>query len=231
MSKWSTIYREQLAASGSLDSFILNKIGYKKKLISIVERYANNNKTILEVGCGSGITSVYLSSLGYKAVGVDSDPDQIKLARWIAKKKKCRALFKIDDIRTLKHTKNHFDVIFSNGVMEHFSDAEIVAMVNLHLSTAKYVIISVPSDYFTKKQRIFGNERFMNAERWRTILSKTNSGRVKEFSFGAKKQSKKRDRSGNLLTREKTSFIGFILHQNQPQLKNLKGRAVLKRAG
>jgi 2-polyprenyl-3-methyl-5-hydroxy-6-metoxy-1,4-benzoquinol methylase len=209
MSKWSKIYRDQLSAAGSLDSFIKEKVGYKRKLIGIVRRYCKKHKTILEAGCGSGITSIYLDSLGYKVTGIDSDPDMIKLAKSIAKKKDCAARFQKDDIKTLCHTKDHFDVIFSNGVMEHFPDREIVAIVNRHLLAAGYVVISIPSDYFTKKQRIFGNERFLSAERWRKILSKTNSVCVEEFSFG--------DGKHIALAQKRVPFIGFVL-----RAKNLR---------
>lgn len=203
MSKWSKIYESQLSKSGSLDAFIKEKVSYKRKLIGIIKRFSKKHKTILEAGCGSGITSIYLNSLGYKVTGIDADRDMIKLAKSIAKKKKRSVRFQRDNIKTLHRTKDHFDVIFSNGVMEHFSDAEIVAIVNRHAIAADYVVVSIPSDYFTKKQRVFGNERFLSVGRWRKILSKTNSICVKEFSFG--------DGKHTASTQKKMPFIGFVL--------------------
>ena len=203
MSKWSKIYEGQLSRAESLDAFIKKKVSYKRKLIGIIKQYSKKHKTILEAGCGSGITSIYLNSLGYKVTGIDADPDMIRLAKSIAKKRKCSVRFQRDNIKTLRHTKDHFDIIFSNGVMEHFTNAEIVAIVNRHLLAADYVVISIPSDYFTKKQQIFGNERFLSAERWQKILSKTNSVRVEEFSFG--------DGKHTASAQKKMSFIGFVL--------------------
>jgi len=207
MSKWSKIYREQLSTAGSLDAFIKERISYKRKLIGIVRRYSKKHKTILEAGCGSGITSIYLNALGYTVAGIDSDPDMIKLAKFIAKKKKCTVRFQRDNIKTLRHTKDHFDVIFSNGALEHFPDAEIVTIVNRHLLAADYVVISVPSDYFTKKQKIFGDERFLSTKQWQKIFSKTNSVCVEEFSFGNGKHTAS--------IQKKMPFIGFVLRSKK----------------
>ncbi len=200
MSKWSEIYRKQLSKVDSLDIFIADKLAYKKTLIDTIKKYSLINGKILEVGCGSGITSMFLGQSGYQVIGVDSDPDMVELATSIATQKKSGASFKIDDIRTLGTINGHFNVIFSNGVMEHFSDNEIVSVVNHHLSISNYVIVCVPSDYFSDDQKIYGDERFMSAKQWHALLSKTTGLIVEKFSF---------DYDMNVIG--KPQFIGFVL--------------------
>ncbi len=200
MSKWSEIYKKQISEANSLDVFIDEKLAYKKKLIDTVKKYCLGSGKILEVGCGSGITSTFLGQLGYKVIGVDSDPDMVELATSIATQQKSATSFKIDDIKTLKTVENHFDVIFSNGVMEHFSDSDIISIVNYHLSMSNYVIVSVPSDYFSNNQKIYGDERFMSTNQWHAILSKTTGSIVKKFDFDYNKP-----------ITGKPQFIGFVL--------------------
>lgn len=200
MSKWSDIYKSQISRFSSLDTFIKFKIGYKKKLINVIKKYGSNNKRILEVGCGSGTTSVFLSIIGYEVIGIDSDPDMVNLAMTIAREKKSSATFHVDHIQELATTAGRFGVIFSNGVMEHFSDKEIVNIVDKHLSVSDYVAISVPSDYFSEDQKIYGNERFMSKNTWKDILSNTTGSLVEEFSFDSDKPNK-----------NKPQFIGFVL--------------------
>lgn len=200
MSKWSDIYQKQMSKFDSLDAFIDNKISYKKVLIDIIKKYGNNTKKILEAGCGSGITSIYIQKAGYTVTGIDSDPDMVKLATSIADKQNSLAMFYVDDIKTLSTIKTHHDVIFSNGVMEHFSDSDIVSIVNCHLQSSSYVVISVPSDYFSDEQRMFGDERFMNTEKWHSILSKTQGKIIEEFHFDSDKPIE-----------DKPQFIGFVL--------------------
>ncbi|MBU6390255.1 methyltransferase domain-containing protein [Patescibacteria group bacterium] len=140
------------------------------------------------------------SILGYQTLGIDSDPDMVKLAMSISVQQGSLASFRVDDIMTLKTVHDRFDVIFSNGVMEHFSDSEIISIVNRHLSISDYVIISVPSDFFSDDQKIYGDERFMGIARWRSILSGTTGIIVEEFSFDSDKTAG-----------EKPQFIGFVL--------------------
>jgi len=200
MSKWSKIYENQFAAAGSAKNFIEQKISYKKKLLETVEKYCPKNGTILEVGSGSGVTAIHLALSCYKITGIDSDSDMVEFARSIADGQKSAALFRLGNLQTLDNVKSRFDIIFSNGVMEHFSDRDIVEIINRHASVSKYVIFSVPSDFFTDEQRIYGDERFMNATEWRRIIAATKAVCIEEFSFGAA-----------AAPQEKPEFIGFVL--------------------
>ncbi len=200
MKKWSNIYKEQITTTPSLEVFIKHKLEYKKKLLDYIRKYAVETKKILEVGCGSGITTTKLGLEGYTTTGIDSDPDMITLAQSIAKKQRSKAVFKIDDIRSLSSITDYIDVIFSNGVMEHFSDEDIVSIVNLHLLHAHYVIISIPSNYFSDNQKIHGDERFMSTESWRKILSAVRGKIIDEFNFESDKPIT------NI-----PQFIGFVL--------------------
>jgi 2-polyprenyl-3-methyl-5-hydroxy-6-metoxy-1,4-benzoquinol methylase len=200
MSKWSEIYKKQMLGSASLETFINEKLSYKKPLVDTIERYIRDDKKILEIGCGSGITTTFLGQLGFRVMGIDSDQDMLEIARHIATQQKSPAIFIVEDISTLKTIHDHFGVIFSNGVMEHFSDENIVAIVNLHLSLSDYVIISIPSDHFSNNQKIYGDERFMDKNKWQSILSKTKGSIVEEFSFNFDKAQT-----------DKPQFIGFVL--------------------
>ncbi|PIR38940.1 MAG: hypothetical protein COV34_00100 [Candidatus Zambryskibacteria bacterium CG10_big_fil_rev_8_21_14_0_10_42_12] len=200
MSKWSEIYEKQMSAFDSLDAFVESRIVYKEKFIDIIKKYGTRTKRLLEAGCGSGITSIFLGKFGYEVIGIDSDPDMVKLATSIAVQQESAVLFKVDDIKTLETIQGHFDVVFSNGVMEHFSDNDIVTILDRHLSVSDYVVISVPSDFFTDDQRMYGDERFMSVDQWHTILSKVNGSVVEEFTFNPDKT-----------TQGGPQFIGFVL--------------------
>ncbi len=200
MSKWSEIYKKKISEANSLDEFINDKLAYKKKLIDAVKKYSLVDGRILEVGCGSGITSTFLGQSGYQIIGVDKDPDMVELATSIATRQNSTTSFKLDDIKTLATISGHFDVIFSTGVMEHFSDSEIISIVNYHLSMSNYVIVSVPSDYFSEDQKTYGDERFMSVDQWCTILSKTAGLIIEKFDF---------DYDTTVIG--KPQFIGFVL--------------------
>jgi ubiquinone/menaquinone biosynthesis C-methylase UbiE len=141
MSIWSEIYKKQMSEFDSLDAFIDNKIVYKKKLIDIIKKYSTKTRRLLEVGCGSGITSIFLEQAGCQVIGIDSDPDMVRLATSIAARQQSSTLFLVDDIKILETVKDqHFDVIYSNRGYGAFSDEDIISIVNLHLSVSNYVI-------------------------------------------------------------------------------------------
>ena len=204
MSKWSNIYEGQIAEVGSLEAFIARRLSSKQKLVELIKRYGAEGRRLLEAGCGSGITSTALALAGYHVEGIDADPDMVDLATKIALDQRSSAAFRVDDTRILATIDDHFDVVFSNGVMEHFSDDEIVAVVNRHLSIANFVIISVPSDYFTSEQRLYGDERFMGIGAWRYILSTVQGTIVEESSFDSAPP-----------VRETPQFLIFVLQSRE----------------
>jgi SAM-dependent methyltransferase len=58
---------------------------YKKEVDyahSLIRRYSRKrNKTLLDVGCGTGGHAVWLAKKGYKIVGIDRSPEMISIAR------------------------------------------------------------------------------------------------------------------------------------------------------
>lgn len=55
------------------------------------------------------------------------------------------------DIRHIPFENNFFSVTHSSGVMEHYSDEEIVEIINEQLRVSDVCVISVPTSYFEKK--------------------------------------------------------------------------------
>jgi len=78
---------------------------------------------------------------------------------------------------------NFFDLVFSHGVLEHFSDEEIVTLLNIQLKISKNLIFSVPSNYLSDKDRYFGNERFMSMKKWKEIINNTQGKIIETFGF------------------------------------------------
>lgn len=82
-------------------------------------------------------------------------------------------------IDMLKDTLPPAEVIFSHGVLEHFTNEEIVKIVSKQLQSSKKVIHYVPSDKYNKPS--FGDERLMSAEQWQKICNPTS---IIEFNDG-----------------------------------------------
>ena len=95
----------------------------------IIETFPNKkikDLKVLEVGCGRGTASIYLSKfLKCKVIGIDFSDVSIEIAKKNAKYHKVKAEFIVADIFEKDPLKksliksNEFDVIISLGVLEH----------------------------------------------------------------------------------------------------------------
>ncbi len=180
---WYDIYIEEINEKGSLINYVDDKIKTKKNLIDLIKKYSPNNK-IIEAGSGTGILSTYLASIGFDSLAIDIDKDILNLAKKIAKEygAKSKPKFKIDSILDLKYKKNEFDVSFSNGVLEHFTDKEILETLKKQMDIAQTVIVGIPTKYFNDEEAMYGDERFLKIKIWRDIIKKAGGEIIEEKS-------------------------------------------------
>lgn len=180
---WCEIYVEEINEKGSSINYVNNKIKTKKNLIDLIKKYSPNNK-IIEAGSGTGILSTYLASIGFDSLAIDIDKDILNLSKKIAKEygAKNKPTFKIDSILSLEYKKNEFDVSFSNGVLEHFSDKEIIQTLKKQMKIAKIVIVGIPTKYFDDDEAMYGDERFLKIKYWREIIAKAGGEIIEEKS-------------------------------------------------
>ncbi len=127
-------------------------------------------KKILEAGCGSAIFSIYLSKQGFDCTAVDNDPEILKIAEKNDRDLKGKVQFVLGDIKQLPFKNHSFDLSFSQGVLEHFSNDEIELILDEQLRVAKTVLFSVPHFFYHAKD--FGNERLLFEWQWKRILRK-----------------------------------------------------------
>lgn len=163
---WGTFYtKKEITLSRVLDNLASHKELFERIIIS-------NPSKILEVGSGSGSMPTFLSWLGYDVTSIDNDRQVLTNADIFTKKWNGRCSYKYADAFTLTKSfkPNTFDVAFSQGTLEHFSDEQIKLLIDQQLSIARRVIFSVPSYYYRRLD--YGNERLMTERQWRAILNK-----------------------------------------------------------
>lgn len=180
---WYEIYIKEIEEKKSISNYINDKIKTKKNLIELIKKYAPNKK-IIEAGSGTGVLSTYLASIGFDSLAIDIDKDILKLSKNIAQqyKSKNKPKFKLDSILDLNYHKEEFDVSFSNGVLEHFTDKEIITTLKKQMKIAKIVIVGIPTKYFDDKEAMYGDERFLKIKYWREIIEKSGGKIIEEKS-------------------------------------------------
>jgi SAM-dependent methyltransferase len=71
----------------------------------------------LDLGCGTGTTSIYLAQRGWHVTGVDFSPKAIELARDKAQRAGVKSDFHLGDVSRLDFLREPFDLIFDIGCL------------------------------------------------------------------------------------------------------------------
>jgi len=140
-----------------------------------------NPKRILEVGSGTGVMAVFFSWLGYGVVSVDNNRGVLDQAERLNRDLNGHSKYKLADAFELssEFARDSFDVAFSQGFFEHFSDQEIHQLVTQQLAVANCVIFSVPSKYYGVRE--YGNERLLLPTEWRVVLKEFSNVCIRDY--------------------------------------------------
>jgi SAM-dependent methyltransferase len=152
------------------DSTLFDSATRLEPFIRLVARYASPEGKLLEAGFGSGDAAVLLADMGYHVTAIDIDEELIRRAKdrygyWLQDGK---LAFERVDIFNLPWTKQAFDVAYHQGVLEHFSDEEIVAALREQARVASWIIFDVPNDRYGHHP--FGNERLLPLSHWLKLI-------------------------------------------------------------
>ena len=181
---WYEVYLKDIEKKGTLENYVDDKIKNKKILINLIKKYSKKNK-LIESGSGTGVLSTYMASLGYDVTGIDIDEDILKLSKKITKNynSKNKPNFQKKSIFELDYRKNTFDVSFSNGVLEHFTDEQIIDTLKQQMKIAKVVIFGIPTKYFNQEEAMYGDERYMSYKFWRNLINNAGGMILEEKSM------------------------------------------------
>lgn len=123
----------------------------------------NKKMEFIEIGCGLGNWCVYFNKcFKYKIYGIDYTEEGVKSCLETLKKNKIAPQkIYLEDFTTYKFNKK-FDVVFSMGFVEHFTNYR--EMIQKHLDITKdggFTVIMVPNikkNVYNKIQKIFNKK-------------------------------------------------------------------------
>jgi len=143
------------------------------ELIKAVNGYATPPDKLLEVGFGTGFTAIALSKLGYKVYAVDEIFELIEPAEKENEKRQGSVVFlNLNNSQLWNYfleSAISFQLIYHQGLLEHFSDEKIVEMLNQQIPLCRYLVFSVPSINYGGQD--FGDEKLMCLADWQKILN------------------------------------------------------------
>jgi ubiquinone/menaquinone biosynthesis C-methylase UbiE len=149
----------------------------------LIEKYFQLGSSILDIGCGTGRTTIPLFEMGYKITGIDITPEMIEDAKAIAKKKNLGIEYKVGDASKFDYAKNFFDnAIFSNNGWSQIPGREkrqeALSEIFRVLKSGGYLI-------FTTHARTWKGYEFLWIKQWiKMFLLKPLRFRFDEIDFG-----------------------------------------------
>jgi SAM-dependent methyltransferase/uncharacterized protein YbaR (Trm112 family) len=89
-----------------------------------------NGELLLDIGCNWGRWTIAAARRGYRPIGIDPSFEAIVAARRIARQLRVEdARYVVADARRLPFADDTFEVVFSYGVLQHFSKPDVATSV------------------------------------------------------------------------------------------------------
>jgi len=153
----------------------------EKKLI---EKYFTKGSSILDVGCGSGRTTIPLHEAGYQVVGLDITPKMIQIAKKVANSKNLDIKYQIGDATKLQLESNSLDnALFANNGWTQIPGKEnrLQALKEIHriLKKGGHFIFTANKRYYTLGYFLFWLKQFI-----KSFILKPFGFKIKEIDFG-----------------------------------------------
>ena len=109
----------------------------------VFEEALPKGASLLEAGSGSGELSAYLASLGYKVVLLDFSDVALSVSKELLRKHDLCGTFQKGDLFDLPFVDGAFNCVWNCGVLEHYTDQEIVSALREMARVSKELVITV----------------------------------------------------------------------------------------
>jgi ubiquinone/menaquinone biosynthesis C-methylase UbiE len=154
--KWSALFEEKNFAE-----FIAQHLENRRRFYDLIQRYLTevSGQRILELGCGTGIDINVIANekKGSQCFGSDISHQSIKICDHITKLFSNDIRFFVADTHSLPLRSGTFDLVFSQGLVEHFKAPEsVIAEQARVLRGGGILIVNVPQKYtgYTRMKKL-----------------------------------------------------------------------------
>lgn len=134
--------------SSRINGNLFERIFFHKKIKFISSVLDYKNKTVLDLGCATGICTFDIGKNSKKTIGMDISFWAIKKARYKNKKQGKNIKFLTGDAEKLPFKDNTFDIIVNTALLQYFRNPKkIIDEMERVLKPGGYTLIEVPHKF------------------------------------------------------------------------------------
>jgi SAM-dependent methyltransferase len=172
MKSWSAMYQNVCGSRRLLEGNIMSHAPFVAELARLVK----SGDRVLEVGAGTGVLAWPLAQGGIKVVSLDNDTEVLWMAGINCAVLGADIELREGDAFHLPFEADSFELAYSHGLLEHFSDEQIHQLLAEQFRVAPVVMACVPLEGC--KGIAFGNERWMSVKGWEDIIGEYSATNV-----------------------------------------------------
>lgn len=167
--------------------------------LKILKKYSSKGKTILDMGCGNGISSISFALEGYSVSSVEPDKSDTVGAGAI---KKLINIYNLSNLKVfedfaenIKFQDNSFDIVYARQAMHHAKNlnkfvaemARVLKPDGLFLTVRDHAIFDEKDkNWFLEShplQKFYGGENAFTPQEYKNAIKKSGLTLVKELKF------------------------------------------------
>ncbi|RSD35147.1 MAG: methyltransferase type 11 [Methanohalophilus sp.] len=132
MNYWDKIYSKRINGLWYPREGVVKFVARFIKRRVGIDRYDMKSEAnkVLDLGCGNGRHVVFFAEQGFEVSGIDISSEAIEIAKAWIKKKNLMADLKTADAEKIPYEDNSFDIVISDGVIDHVSFDKAMLIMN-----------------------------------------------------------------------------------------------------
>lgn len=140
--QWAEHYNPSLL-EGLVNSLLQENISCQTQEMV---KHTEPNQRVLEIGSGTGATSLHLARNGRLCTALDFAQPCLDLSKMAADRLDCKLTTVLADAtQSLPFEDNAFDVVFQAGLLEHFKREERITLLRQWGRVGKYMVSIIPN--------------------------------------------------------------------------------------
>jgi len=161
---WARFYENVCGSRRLLEGSIMANGPFVEELARLVKV----GDKVLEVGAGTGVLGWPLAQAGVAVTCLDNDQEVLRMCEINAKVLGADIKYVFGDAFEIPFEESSFNLGYSEGLLEHYSDEDIHRLLAEQLRVAPIVVVGVPLEGCN--DIAFGNERWLSVGQWEEIL-------------------------------------------------------------